>query len=93
MKKYPLLQSQLGVFLECQSYPDNTQYNLPFHVALDRQEDAEALAGAWKKLIRASAVLRARFMIDPDGNPLQWPDDEMPVEVPIRHMREAEAED
>ncbi|MBQ6322693.1 MAG: hypothetical protein IJI24_07445, partial [Lachnospiraceae bacterium] len=92
MNRYPLLQSQLGVFLECQSYPDSTQYNLPVHVVLDREEDAGALALAWKKLIHASGVLRTHFEIDQEGNPRQWPDDEMPVEIPVRHMDEAEAE-
>ena len=91
MKKYPLLQAQLGVFLECQSYPDSTQYNLPFHVEMDRQVDTEALVNAWKSLIRTYAVLRDRFEIDDNGNPLQWPDDEMPVDIPVRQMNENDA--
>ncbi|MCR5165729.1 MAG: hypothetical protein K6C13_00700, partial [Oscillospiraceae bacterium] len=91
MKKYPLLQAQLGVFLECQSYPDGTQYNLPFHTELDLQEDPQALADAWKKLISANAVLRDRFEIGEDGMPLQWPDDEMAVDIPIMKMTETEA--
>ena len=92
MKKYPLLQAQLGVFLECQSYPDGTQYNLPFHTELDLQEDPQALADAWKKLILANAVLRDRFEIGEDGMPLQWPDDEMAVDIPIMKMTETEAQ-
>ena len=44
MKKYPLYQSQLGVFLECQTYPDSLQYNLPEHIELDRSYDAEAIS-------------------------------------------------
>ena len=92
MKQYPLLQSQMGVFLECQTYPDNTQYNLPFRVALDHSADAHALAAAWEKLIRQNAVLRARFTVDEDGIPRQWPDNDMSVDVPIRRMTESEAE-
>lgn len=92
MKLYPLLQSQEGVFLECQTYPDNTQYNLPFHVELDRGVDARELASAWEKLIRRTAVLRARFAIDENGTPKQWPDNDMAVEIPIRQMSETEAE-
>lgn len=29
MKTYPLLQSQLGVFMECMRHPESKQYNLP----------------------------------------------------------------
>ena len=93
MKKYPLLQAQLGVFLECQSYPDSTQYSLPFDTEIDLQEDPQALAEAWKKLIKATAIFRNRFMIDENGTPLQWPDDDMKAEIPIREMSEAEAKE
>ena len=50
MKKYPLFQSQLGVFLECMIYPDTTQYNLPYHVKIDSGEDVNALSDTWRKL-------------------------------------------
>lgn len=79
------------MFLEVQSYPDTTQYNLPMHVEMDRQEDAKAISEAWKKFIRTFAVLRNRFTVDEEGTPLQWPDDDMPVEIPVRQMTEAEA--
>lgn len=91
MKKYPLLQVQLGVFLECQSYPESTQYNLPLQVSLDKNEDAEVISDAWKRLIHASPVLRDRFSMDENGNPCQWPDDDMPVEIPVKQMKESEA--
>lgn len=90
MKKYPLLQSQLGMFLESQSYPDTTQYNLPMHAEMDRQEDAKAISEAWKKVIRTFAVLRNRFTVDEEGTPLQWPDDNIPIEIPVKQMTEAE---
>ena len=92
MKKYPLLQSQLGVFLDWQKYPDSVQYNLPMHAEMERHEDAQAIAEAWKKVIRASAVLRNRFAVDEEGNLCQWPDDDMPINIPIKQMSEAEAQ-
>ena len=30
MKRYPLLQSQMGVFAECIKNPDSAGYNLPY---------------------------------------------------------------
>ena len=92
MKKYPMLQSQLGVFLDWQKYPDSVQYNLPMHAEMERHEDAQAIAEAWKKVIRASAVLRNRFAVDEEGNLCQWPDDDMPINIPIKQMSEAEAQ-
>ena len=92
MKKYPLLQVQLGVFLECQSYPDSTQYNLPFQAVLDVNEDTASIIDAWKRLIKASPVLRDRFEIDENGTPYQFADDKMKVEIPVKQMKEREAE-
>jgi len=93
MKKYPLFPSQLGVFLECLAYPDTTQYNLPYHVKIDLCEDADALVDAWKRLICATPTLRIRFEMDGEGNPRQWPEEDMPIDIPVKDMREAEAAD
>ena len=91
MKHYPLLQAQLGVFLETVKFPDSTQYNLPVLSALDRSIDAERLEEALRRLIRCKAVLRTRFAYDEKGMPEQWPDDEMPVDIVRRSCTYEEA--
>ena len=93
MKKYPLFQSQLGVFLECMIYPDTTQYNLPYHVKIDSSEDVNALSDTWRKLIHATPTLRTHFSLDEKGIPWQWPDDNMAVDIPVKSMTEEAAAD
>lgn len=44
MKTYPLLQSQLGVFMECMRHPESKQYNLPSIIRLDEHVDLDRLA-------------------------------------------------
>ena len=91
MKHYPLLQAQLGVFLESVKYPDSTQYNLPVLCSLDRSIDAGRLEDAFRRLIQCKAVLRSRFGYDEKDQPIQWPDDEMPVTIIRRSCTSEEA--
>ena len=81
MKTYPLLQSQLGVFMQCIQNPQSTQYNLPNECAIPSTVDIERLIRAWETVIAARPIFRTRFMIDPNGEIRQWSDDAM--EIPI----------
>ena len=91
MKYYPLLQAQLGVFLESVKFQESTQYNLPILCVLDRSIDAGRLEDAFRRLIHCKAVLRSRFGYDENGGPRQWPDDEMPVGIVRRSCSHEEA--
>ena len=91
MKNYPLLQAQLGVFLESVKFPDSTQYNLPVLCDLDSRIDAGRLEDAFRRMIQSKAVLRSRFGYDEKGVPCQWPDDGMPVEIIRRSCSDEEA--
>ena len=51
MKRYPLLQSQMGVFAECIKNPDSAGYNLPYTCRLPDDTDMQRLKGAWERLI------------------------------------------
>lgn len=92
MKKYPLLSSQLGVFLHCVSNPESVSYNLCFAIDLSDDIDFKKLADAWKTIISKKAVFRTRFETDDKGNPLQYWDDNMKVEIPIVNLPESEFE-
>ena len=92
MKSYPITQSQIGVFLECEKYPDSTQYNLPGFFVLPYDVDLDRFVEAWKKLIASKAVMRSRFGYNGDGMPVMQAYDDMPVEIPRRKCTSAEAE-
>lgn len=89
-KSYPLLQSQLGVFIECQTEPSLTRYNLGCKLSLPENMDIDRLEKAVEKVIEVRPILRTRFFLDEDGNPRQWVDKSM--KIPVGHLRMSEAE-
>lgn len=90
MTKYPLLQSQMGVFLECIQIPDSTQYNLPLMISLSSDVDLDRLTQAWDALVEAKHVFRNRYELTEDGTPVQWFDETM--EVPLKRSACTKAE-
>ena len=90
MNTYPLLQSQLGIFLQCIQNPQSTQYNLPNAGFMTPAVDIERLIDAWQRLIDARPEFRTRFIIDDNGEPRQWSDTEMQIPIVRRKMSEAE---
>ena len=93
MNKYPLLQSQMGVFAECVKYPRMAGYNLPYIAALPDDIDMRRLAGAWKKIISAHPVLRNRYEITDGGEVLQYPDPDMDIPVIFRVSSDSQLHD
>ena len=91
MKTYPLLQSQLGVFLQCMQHPDIMQYNLPSIVKLDSAKvDLDRLAAAVMSLYEQRRELHISFLIDENGDPRQYVNDDMKFSVVRRKMSEDE---
>ena len=90
MKTYPLLQSQLGIFMQCIQNPKSTQYNLPNQAYLPPTIDIERLITAWKKIFAERPIFRTRFMIDENGEVRQWSDETM--EIPIIRRKSTDAE-
>ena len=93
MKTYPLLQSQLGMFFDCIKYPDVRQYNLPSITPLTPEVDLDQIETAIQKIFKARKELRIRFMIDKDGNPRQYVDENRQLKVVRRKMSEAELQE
>ena len=77
--------------MQCVQNPLSTQYNLPVLCSLDRSIDAGRLEDAFRRLIQCKAVLRSRFGYDEKDQPIQWPDDEMPVTIIRRSCTSEEA--
>ena len=90
MKTYPLLQSQLGIFMQCIQNPLSTQYNLPNNCFLPPSVDLERFIKAFEKVIAERPIFRTRFMIDENGDVRQWSDENM--EIPIIRRKCSEAE-
>lgn len=84
MEKYPLLQSQLGIFVHYMQYEDSTYYNLPFIIKLPSTIDDNRLAEAWKKLYELRPIFKTRFEISDEGEILQYCDKEMEIPIIIR---------
>ena len=93
MKTYPLLQSQLGVFMQCIQNPQSTQYNLPSECLLPPSVDVERCIKAFEKVIAERPIFRTRFMIDPNGEIRQWSDDTIKVPVIRRKSTYAEMQE
>ena len=93
MKTYPLLQSQLGMFFDCIKYPDVRQYNLPSITPMTPEVDLDQIETSIQKIFKARKELRIRFMIDKDGNPRQYVDENRQLKVVRRKMSEAELQE
>lgn len=84
-KTYPLLQSQMGVFLECLANPDMTKYNLPSVTTFSKKIDIERLASALALMTEVHVEMKTRFIMDDDGAPRQYSDPEMHIPI-VRHQ-------
>ena len=83
---YPLLQAQLGIFLECQTEPESTRYNLAAKVVLPQNIDLDRLAQAIQRVIEARPTLRTCFLLDDEGTPRQYIDQNMQIQVSRHQM-------
>lgn len=88
MQTYPLLQSQLGVFYECLKYPQVMQYNIPCITELTTAVDLDRVETAIQAIFAARQELRMRFLIDGDGEPRQYVDDNKRLTIVRREMTE-----
>ena len=68
MDTYPLLQPQLGVFLDWLAAPDTTEYNLTYHSILPDTVDVGRLEQAFRQLTEARPALRMGF-VQEQGEP------------------------
>ena len=90
MKLYPLLQSQLGVFYDCMKFPKVMQYNLPCIVTLTQDIELDRVEAALQTIFSARKELRTRFVIDENGDPRQYVDDNKTLTVVRREMNESD---
>ncbi|MCQ2159319.1 MAG: amino acid adenylation domain-containing protein, partial [Bacteroidales bacterium] len=65
---YPLSQTQMGIFVECNSNPDSVTYNIPVLFHLGKGVDTDRLALAVKAAIDAHPYAKTTLFADADGN-------------------------
>ncbi len=90
MTTHPLLQSQLGVFLEWMSKPLATKYNVCTHTRLDDSIAPALLADALERIVYDHPDLFMRLRME-DGIPVQWRDETMKPNIENLSLTEDEA--
>ncbi len=91
MQTHYLLQSQLGVFLEWMSAPEQTKYNVAFYVELPKDTDEKRLADALGRMVADHPDLTMRFQME-NGIPMQWRDASMKPNITQCQKTDAEVD-
>lgn len=86
MKTYPLLQSQMGVFLDWMSNPTLTRYNLPCVVPFPKTIDKGRILKMLQTILDGRRVLHTGFVLDDDGQPRQYSNPDKEIKVVCKEM-------
>lgn len=79
--RYPLTQTQLGIYVECMMNTDSVFYNLPGSFALGAGTDVEKLCSSIGKVMDAHSAIKCSIRTDENGDTFMYPDDNRSVEV------------
>ena len=79
--KYPLTQTQTGIYLECQRSGESDVYNIPMLLRLPREVDAERLAAAVYAAVQAHPAMKCSIEADAEGNLNMIPHDDLAWKV------------
>lgn len=82
-ERYPLTQTQNGIFVECAANPGSTIYNIPFLFRLGEHVDLQRLKKAIEETVEAHPYIKTTLMLDDDGDIWQKRNDDLPFEVEI----------
>lgn len=82
-EKYPLTQTQNGIFVECAANPGSTIYNIPFLFRLGENVDLERLKAALEKTVEAHSYIKTTLFMDDEGEIWQKRCDDAPVEIEV----------
>ena len=90
--RYPLTQSQFGIYSECMISPDSIGYNISGCYELSGASDAVRFAEAIGKVIDAHPALKCTIGPDETGEIYMWRHDERKAQVEILSGSRAECE-
>ena len=68
LEEYPLSKTQEGIFVECVSKANSTNYNIPFLFKLDKNIDLAKLKDALVKVVDAHPYLKTTLSMNSDGD-------------------------
>lgn len=90
--KYPLTQTQKGIYVECMLNTDSVLYNLPCMLKLDKSISPNILAQALKTAVDAHPAVKCSIRADESGEIFMYPHDDRCVEVEMLSGSEEELE-
>ena len=67
LEEYPLSKTQEGIFVECVSKVNSTNYNIPYLFKLDKRIDLNKLKEALIKVVDAHPYLKTTLSMNKDG--------------------------
>lgn len=85
-EKYPLTQTQLGIYVECMMNPEAVFYNLPGSFAFSKNakaagQEAEKLCKGIQKVMDAHPAMKCSIRTDENGDTFMYPKDDREVEI------------
>lgn len=90
--KYPLTETQFGIYSECMLNPEGTMYNIPYSYRLDKATGAERLKDALQKVIDAHSAVKCTIEPDENGDIFMIPHPEREAAVCLLKGSEDECE-
>ena len=90
LEDYPLMQNQLGIYIECQNHPDASYYHIPFLYEMDKSVDVVRLEQAVRKTINAHPYMKTVFFTDEMGNVRQRRQDDLEPIITVEQMTDEE---
>lgn len=90
MQTYPLLQSQMGVYLEWVKDTNKTKCNIPIVAKFGKNIDKERLEKAIQCVFKVRKELHIQICVDDKGEPRQWSDPTMTLPIERKMMSEEE---
>lgn len=88
LSRYPLMQNQMGVFVECQMNANSVDYNIPTLFKISEKLDIEKLKSAVVKAVDAHPYIKATLSTDKDGNVCAVRNDDTPAVAEIVEVAE-----
>ena len=91
--KYPLTETQFGIYSECLMNPGRIMYNIPYSYRIDKATGAERLCDALVKVIDAHSAVKCTIEPDESGDIFMIPHEDDAARISRMSGSEAEAED
>lgn len=90
IRHFPLLQSQMSVFMGWEIHPTATAWNLPSVIMFPKTVGADRLEALMRRLVE-NQELHIRFVKGDDGLPRQFADSQMAIPIVRRQMSDEAA--